>query len=67
MGTYKDVVRELDTVLRLDRDDPEYNPYDIPEVVAFLLQENDEATYKIGLLRDILDGNVGCVVCGDSV
>lgn len=67
MGKYRDVLGEVEELLTDWTRSPDYHYREIPEIVGFLLQENSELTHKVGLMRDLIDGNVECVLCGDSV
>lgn len=67
MGKYRDVVYEIEEHLQDWTKSPDYHYREIPGIIGFLLQENSELTYKVGLMRDLIDGNVECVLCGDSV
>ncbi len=57
MGQYRDVLGEIEVLLDDWTKSPDYEFTELPCIVGFLLEENDQLTSKIMLLRDLIDGD----------
>jgi hypothetical protein len=57
MAIYKDIVREIEDVLSPWTKQDSYTMDELPEIIAYLLEESDELANKLGILYDIMTDN----------